>query len=398
MKAEDVITVIAIGSHKVAVTVGVASTDQVVAHKAVPCRWHELGEGERRATVAEALRQAEESAGLSLTSVFLSRSSPAIGSRLSTGHASLGAEMPLREEEKGWALRRAREQATGIAHEVVMTIPVRWKVRDRDGERDVDDPLGQRATHLSCEALLITAEPGYTAGLEALGSSLERHVEGVIPTPVGLYRGIAGRLRRQGSSLVLDLGARHTTLLVHRRDRLAMLETHRFGGDDLTQSIADALRIGWDEAEALKRQLDLDAGADAALPGQQSLFAELAQQTSRLREAARVCRDDIEAFFRRLADELRANGHLPQQGTIHLVGRGAGLGGLPRVLHDLFNLPVRIGSGAADRDAGAELDGLLTSGLIRTAAELRRQAIAAEGPTLARTAHGLWAWLSHRYS
>ena len=401
MGPDDIITVAAISSHRITVTIGVARDDSIVTHRSLPCRWHELGEAERRAALAEALRQAEDAAGIGIRSLFLSRSSPSIASRLSTGHASLGEELVLRDEEKGWALRRAREQATGIAHEVVMTLPVRWKVRDRSGERDVDDPIGVRGSHLSCEALLITAEPGHVQSLRDLAMAVERELEGIIPPPVGLYRGIASRLQKRGSSLVLDLGARHTSLLVHRRDRLVLLETHRGGGDDLTEALAEELDLEWDAAEALKHQVDLDAASE---PGetrtdirQQDLFRELAQEKDLLRRAARICRDEIDATFRKLADDLRAHGHLAQQGTLHLVGRGAALGGLPRHLGELFDLPVRLGSGASDRDAGSELDGLITVGLVRAAADLRRQALSSEGPTVGRAISGLWGWLTHRY-
>jgi cell division protein FtsA len=394
MATEDILAVASISSHRVAVTVGDARDESVVAHKQVECRWFDLGHRARLEALADCIRLAEDSAGIELRSIFLSRSCASIGSRMSTGYASLGQEMVLGPAEKAWAMRRAREQATGIATEVVMALPVGWRVRGHDGERDVEDPEGMRGSHLSCQVLLVTAQPGYADELRALGRELGKEVEDIIPQPVALWRGIGSRLQRRGNSLVIDLGARHTTVLVQRRDRFAHLETRGTGGDDLTRALAEAMAIPLDDAEQLKRQADIGIDTND-LPGQQTLFAELAQD--RVRRASHILSAEVDRTFEQLADELRAGGWLAQQGCLHLVGRAAALGGLPRRLGDIFDLPVRLGSGADDRDPAAELDGLIVAGLVRAAADCRRHAIAAEGPSLSRTASGLWAWLMHRY-
>lgn len=394
MANEDILAVASISSHRVAVTVSDVRDESVVAHKQVECKWFDLGHRARLEALADCIRLAEDSAGIEIRSLFLSKSCASIGSRMSSGYASLGQEMLLGPAEKAWAMRRAREQATGIATEVVMAIPVGWRVRGRDGERDVEDPEGLHGSHLSCQVLLVTAQPGYSDELRALGRELGKDVEDIIPQPVALWRGISSRLQRKGNSLVLDLGARHTTVLVQRRDRFAHLETRGYGGEDLTKVLADAMNISHDEAELLKRQADISIDA-SDLPGQQNLFSELAQD--RVRRACHILAAEVDRSFGHLADDLRAGGWLAQQGCLHLVGRAASLGGLPRRLGEIFDLPVRLGSGADDRDPAAELDGLIVTGLIRAAADVRRNAIAAEGPSLSRTASGLWSWLMHRY-
>lgn len=393
--SEHLLVIILISSRRVSATVAwlhPVQGERVVSHKTIDCHWHSLSDRGKRQTVADAVQLACDSAGVEAYSAYIAMSDPSIGSQIASGWADLGEEMQLTLAEREQALVRARHHALGEDRELLHALPIHWTVRSRKGEREVTDPVGERGSRLTGDVLLVTARKGYREELAHLLDSCTLQLDGVIAPPVALHHGIGGKLRTRGSAVVFDCGARHTSLLVHRRGRLLHLQTWDFGGDELTRRIAEELRIPPDQAEALKHEVDLGAhlaGGDHA--GQQYLWREVQERHRLLAPAARACAASVRAFFAARARELRDRELIGQVGQVHLVGRASALGGLPLLLKEVFGLPVVLGTGARDRDPSAELLDLLISGVVRCAADERRIA-------LGRTAFGgrigrLFGWL-----
>jgi cell division ATPase FtsA len=398
---EHLVVIVHVSSRRVGATVAALHPthgDKVVAHKTIDCDWHRLSQNGKREAVADVIRLACDSAGVEAYSVYMSMTDASITSRLAVGWADPGDEVILSEHERLWALKRARDQATGADQELVDAIPVHWMVRDRDGEHEVDDPVGQRGSRLTCQALLITARRGYRDELAALVEGLGLELEGIIAQPVALFRGISGALTRKGTTVVIDCGARCTTILVRRHHKLVHIETHAYGGDDLTHLLMERLGISLTQADELKRDLDLglrNEERDGAA-GQQFIWSDVRERHRLMGPALKLVGDSLEAFFRERAQELRDHGHLVQHGQIHLVGRGSSLGGLALFLREIFGLPVVLGSGHKNRDPSAELADVLVSGLVCTAADLRRTHLAAQQSRFRKTASGVWSWLTHQ--
>jgi len=395
--SEHLLVIGDLSSHHVAAMVAILHPDkgeQVAAYKRIDCHTDDLSDRGRHEAMAEAVRLVCEQAGIEPWSIYLTRPDADVVSRMAIGWASPGEEMVLTAQDRTWALRRAREQATGADREVLQVVPIVWKVRSREGEREVEDPVGERGNHLQVEALVVSARRGYREQLAAVAKELQLDLDGVIPQPVALYRGVAGRLPKRGLSVVIDMGARHTTILVRRRERLVHIETHAFGGQNLTRRLAEALHIDDERAEALKREVDVSSHATSPAPeGQQFIWSDLQERSVQLAPAARIISEALTAFFKERARDLREQGYLAQQGQVHLVGRGAGLAGLALLLKDVLDLPVVVGSGDRQRQPGDELDGLLTAGLVCCAGDLRRERLFAESTTLRKRASGLWSWL-----
>jgi cell division protein FtsA len=397
----NVLVIVLISSHRVSATVAWMDGEQgekVVAHKPIDCNWHTLSERGKRQTVADVVKLACESAGVEAYSAYIAMSDGSISSMLAVGYADLGQEMELTASDRDQALLRARHQAIGDDRELVHALPVRWTVRNRQGEREVADPVGVRAVRLTGHVLLVTARKGYRDELTGLLESCGLAIDGVIAPPVALYHGIAGKLKNRGSTLVIDCGARHTSLLVHRRGVLYFLKTYEFGGDTLTRRLSEELHVPADFAEDLKREIDVSFqtnGGDEA-SGQTYLWREVQERHRLIAPAARLSAQALREFFSARAQELREQELLGQQGQIHLVGRASALGGLSLFLKEIFDLPVVLGTGSRDRDPSAELVDLLISGVVRAAADQRRRELAGQSTGLRGAASGLWAWLTKR--
>lgn len=394
------LVIVHIGSRRVSATVAWREKDEerVVAHRGVECRWHELGDRGRKQVVSEVLALACESAGIQVYSVFISISNPTLRANFATGYVDLGDELVFTAEDRSLALSRAAHQAIGQDREVLHALPQRWALRSSQGERDVEDPVGQRGSRLTCHVLLVTADRATRAEAEILLEGCEVAIEGMIAPPVALYRALASLLPKKGSSLIVDIGARHTSLLVHRKERLVHVETHAFGSDHLTEAIATELGLPFDQAESLKHDLDLGAhlkNTDAE--GQIYLWREVQERQRQLAPAARITCDRLREFFNARARDLRELELVAVNGRIHLVGRGSSLGGLTALVRECFGLPTFLGTNQDDRELSSELRDLITVGLIRQAAlERERRLRDRTGSSIrqvAATATGFWAWL-----
>lgn len=396
---EHLVVIVLISSQRVSATVAALHPehgDKVVAHKTIDCIWHRLTQSGKREAVSDVVRLACDSAGVEAYSIYLSMTEPTVTSRMAVGWADPGDEMVLGEHECQWALKRARDQATGADSELVEVLPIHWTVRDRDGEREVEDPVGQRGSRLTCQALLVTARRGYRDELAALVEGLGIEVEGVIAHPVALYRGMAGSLSKKGHAVIIDHGARTTTVLVRHRDKLVHIETHAFGGDHLTRALVERLGITTTQAEDLKRDLDITARVDArdSIVGQQFIWSDVRERHRMLGPATTVITEELGTFFRARAQELRDAGYLGQQGQVHLVGRASSLNGLVSFLREVMGLPVVLGTGQKNRDPSAELADVIVSGLVCTAADLRRSRLLSQESRIRKTASGVWSWLT----
>ena len=161
MASTDWLVILEIASRRVAATVAQRERgqgEQVKAHKVVHCDWLELSETGRRQAVAEALSAACDAVGIKAFSVCVAVSDAKLRGNFAVGYANLEQEMVLREEEVHLALSRAAHQAISNDRVVLHALPQRWEVRSSKGQRSVDQPLGEVASHLTCHVLLVTAE------------------------------------------------------------------------------------------------------------------------------------------------------------------------------------------------------------------------------------------------
>jgi cell division ATPase FtsA len=386
-----------VSSHRIAVTVATLHPvhgEEPIRHKTLEVRWQELDRAGRAAALREAIDLACKPLQLTPHSIFIACSDPSMGASQVPGWAALGEDIAITEDERDIALDRARTTATSDDREQLDLVPTSWTVRSRAGAVDCDDPVGQVGHHLQCHALRITARRGLTAEFRQLAQDLGLELEGLIPQPVALYRGMAKAMRKAGTALVIDLGARHTTLVLRHSGRLAHLETHGFGGDDLSERIAEALGVEVSRAEELKLQVDIAQGGNGGDDGQMTIFDDLRRRQREIGVASQICADAIGGFFRERARLLREERNLlGQRGHVHLVGRAAAIGGLVPFLRRIFELEVVLGTGLKDADPGQELEGLLVAGLVKCAADRRIETLRRHGESIGGRARGIWAWL-----
>ena len=138
------------------------------------------------------------------------------------------------------------------------------------------------------------------------------------------------------SALVaVALGAERSILAVSDGFACEFTRVLDWGGSELTASLASALGLGEDEAEALKRRISVSEDA---------FIADLdVDQAAKAQEALRTA---LGGFARELVSSLQFYQSQPDSlgiGEVVLAGGGARLGGLAEALAKLIGVRVRIG-------------------------------------------------------
>ncbi|TVR43626.1 MAG: hypothetical protein EA402_09230 [Planctomycetota bacterium] len=401
---KDCLVVVGIGSRRLTATVAwmqSGGAERIVASRSLPCRWVELDYSGQLQALSEVLGMASESAGVMPYSVFVSMSDTSLRANWASAFVDLGHPMLLTREDRDLALLRACKQAIGTNRTDLHALQPLWEVRGEDGNYEVENPIGQRGSQLRCGVMLVTAERDVYDAMDAMLAELDLTLEGMIAPPVGLYRAVSGQLPRRGSTVLLDFGARHTSLMVHRKGRLIHLETNRFGGDDLTEAVAESLKISSERAEALKRQVDLSVhgGGEERDFGQTYLWREVQENSRHLGPAAMVCASLLRQFLRDRCNYLKDHEFLSHTGRVHCFGRAAALGGLTGLVKEIFAMETVLGTKQADRDPANEIASAMTVGLVRAAADERRRQIAQRDASssfrqVASAAGGIFSWLA----
>lgn len=198
------------------------------------------------------------------------------------------------------------------------------------GERDIDLEV------LLAAAKLDAVEP-LCAAVQAAGFEPRLVLPSSLATLAGFRLVHAAPAQ---SSLILNLGARSTTLLLAEEQRF-VARSLSLGGNSITQQIAENQDCDAEEAEAIKLS---DRSASLTADAMETLATRLAQEITR-----------SVLHFRRQSD-------MGNPARVHLTGGGARLGGLDETLATKLKVPVdrldvlgavEIGSAAAKRDVAA---------------------------------------------
>jgi len=137
------------------------------------------------------------------------------------------------------------------------------------------------------------------------------------------------KAKDSGLVALVDIGTSITALYVIKDDRVIFTREQSFGSEQLTQAIADAYELPKDRAELAKRSGDLseDYPTTILAPFQQSAVEQISQA--------------LQFFF---SSDHYDIGHTNSVDSIVLVGGGAMVADLDRIITDLLGIPTVVGN------------------------------------------------------
>jgi type IV pilus assembly protein PilM len=221
---------------------------------------------------------------------------------------------------------------------------LRFQAADRvpmpveDAELDfqmIEDYVTQDGQHMM-RILLVAAASDMVDSFVSTAAAAGLDPAGVDLTPFAVARAVSPAARGEvgvaGAEAIVDVGAGITNIVVHHNGEARFVRILLVGGDEITNALASALNVPFEQAEALK--LDLGRGVGAP-------------------EARRVLETQVASLVQEIQSSL--DYYLSQEdsapiSSLVLTGGGSLTPGLAGQLEQSSRLQVRRGSSLAEVD------------------------------------------------
>jgi len=317
---------------------------QIIGHGSAPNSGMRKGAVVHVDEVAEAIvhaiTEAERISGKHITSATVNVNGAHVTGFNSTGVIAISAanrEITLEDR------LRVEEAATVVSmppnREIVQFFAKNYSL---DGQHNIKDPVSMHGIRLEVDAHIVTAS---TPNLRSLDQALEKAE--VRPThhtvsSLAAAEAVLTRQQKEAGTVVLDIGAGTTNLIVVEDGEVQHAAVLPIGGMHLTNDLAIGLKTDLDVAEKVK----LEHATLAAASNKKTVSVKVngASHTFDYGDVEMITEARIEELFEYVDKELtriRKSRKLP--GGAVLVGGTAKLPGIAEFAKDQLQLPARIG-------------------------------------------------------
>ncbi len=294
--------------------------------------------------IRRSVKEAEVMAGVEVDEVFVGLAGPHIRSSNSRGAIPLASQSrEITREDVRRVIETARAVALAPDREIIHIIPQEFIVDDQEG---IGDPLGMVGTRLEVNVHIVTSSVNAAQNIVTAVHRSGLKVADTVLEPIAAGEATVTEDERELGCVLIDIGGGKTDVAIYHQGAVRHTVVLRVGSDHFTNDIAVGLRTPIPEAERLKREF----GCVVAAMADDELTFEFAGAGSRQSRSIgqRVLSDVLEPraeeIIRFVRDEIRASGYERQCGAgVILTGGGAQLGGMPELIEELLDLPVRRG-------------------------------------------------------
>lgn len=208
-----------------------------------------VAQSELIASIDRALKRAEREIGIRPRNVVITVPQYEVhfgySSGLSIPRAAGGR---ITEDDKVLAIHKAKKMIKATDQLILHAVPVEYLI---DG-RPVEDPLGKIGPSLEVTTHFVLANLSNVNALLQVTQQLQLHVAGMVYAPIAGAQMFLSNTERKEGGVLIDIGARHTSVSFFKRDLLQSTFLIPVGGDMITGDLAQCLSVTPPEAERVK--------------------------------------------------------------------------------------------------------------------------------------------------
>lgn len=351
MKAREITVGLDVGTTKASVVV--AEVDETGALSILglgdrPCEGLERGmvvnlEATTTA-VAEAVKAAEQMAGVPIKSLLCGIAGEHVASRPSTGIIGVSRkDREITEEDLRRVLEAARTVAIPGDQQMLHCLPRGFAV---DGQKGIRDPLGMTGIRLEALVQIVTV---HTTAVQNLLRAVTRAgvgVDALVLEPLASARAVLADDEMDLGVLLLDIGGGTTDIVVYEAGAVTHAAVLGYGGKTVTNDLAIGLRTPVEQAERLK--VEYGSAIEAKVPRDASVEVPgVGGREPRLVSAqvmAGIIEDRVEEMLRLAQKEVESalNPSILGAGVV-LTGGTACLHDITELAERVLGLPARVG-------------------------------------------------------
>ncbi|MEJ5171097.1 MAG: cell division protein FtsA, partial [Fimbriimonadales bacterium] len=254
----DLVTVLDLGNQS-ATCLAAEPTERgwrVVGHHTVPSKGMRRGlvvdQEEAGRTVAAVLRGLTAKTGLEPDSVVVG-----VGGAHVEAHAAQGfvpiipPGRPVQREDALQVVNHSRQILVPPDREQIQALPREFRI---DGQRGIQQPIGQRGSQLEVVTLILTGQSAQLQSLERAVAASGARVEQMVVKGLAAGLGVLSPEERERGAIVVDLGAGTTEVAVFGEGALVYAASIPLGSELVTSDVSKLVQTAPEEAERLKVQ------------------------------------------------------------------------------------------------------------------------------------------------
>jgi cell division protein FtsA len=303
------------------------------------------------ASIREAVRRAEESAGVEIKKAYVGVSGSHVGCIKSYGTIGIRSREVTAQDVED-VIDSAGTVLVPLEREVLHVMPTDYVL---DGQDGIVRPVGMSGVRLEANVMLITAMQSCVENVTKCCQRAGISVQDVVFEGVASAKAVLRSYEREGGVAVVDLGGGSTDVAVFRHGGLCHAGSVPVGGNHFTNDIAIGLKVSQREAERVKKEHGYAVGGAAG-----PLEIDVAGMDGRPLRMRRGSLGEIilprsEEIFELIREEIVDALVTAETSCVVLTGGSALLEGIDRVAEAKLGIPVRIGE--PENVSGAEVPG-----------------------------------------
>jgi len=293
-------------------------------------------------SIQHAIEEAELMAGCQIHSAFTGIAGSHIRSLNSHGIVAIrNSEVEQSDIER--VIDAAKAVAIPADQQILHVIPQEFII---DNQAGIKEPIGMNGVRLEAKVHMIT---GAVSAAQNIIKCVERcgiEVADVIVEQVASSHAVLNNDEKSLGVCLIDVGGGSTDIAVFHDGAIRFTAVIPIAGDQVTNDIAIALRTPTKSAENLK--INYGRAQARMIAPNEMIEVEGVNGRPENKIAARVLADVIEArcdeLFKLVYAELARNGFSDMCAAgVVLTGGGSMLLGLPELVANIFQAPVRVG-------------------------------------------------------
>ena len=293
-------------------------------------------------SIKEAVEEAETMAGCEITSVYAGIAGGHIEALNSHGAIPLkGQEVTKKDIER--VIEVASAVAIPMDREVIHTLVQEYIVDDQEG---IMDPLGMSGVRLEAKVHMVAGAVTSAQNIIKCANRAGLDVCNIVLESLASSEATLSKEEKNLGVSLIDFGGGTTDMAVFSGGTIKHTSVLALGGDNLTYDLAIGLRTPKLEAEKIKIKYGC---AFSSLIGKDDTIEvpDVGGRTPRVlsrQVLGEILEPRVEEIFTLIHNELERSGH---SGNINsgmvVTGGSAELPGIPEMVEQIFNAPVRIG-------------------------------------------------------
>ncbi len=290
--------------------------------------------------VSQAIAEAERVSGVRLQHATLNLNGAHIHGINSKGVIAISSA----DREISIDDRYRAEEAAAIVQlppnqEIIQVFAKNYRV---DGQDNIKDPVGMHGVRLEVDTHIVVAATPNLKNLKSVADRLHLDISHITVSSLAAAEAVLTRQQKEAGTLLLDIGAGTTNLVVVEDGEVQYVGVIPVGGTHITNDLAIGLRTDLDIAEMVKLQhasLFQDKSKDITVDYEGAAHRFNTYDIGMITEAR------VDELFDLVEKELRSiNKSRKLPGGVVLVGGSVKLPGIDAFARDKLQLAARIGT------------------------------------------------------